>query len=523
LSTSTDLARATIRSLIECGVNAFVLSPGSRNAPLSIALHEASNKGLVDLHVKIDERGAGFFALGISKASDNYVAVICTSGTAAVNYHPAILEAYHGANKLLVITADRPARLRSTGANQTTNQNNIFGDIKSHDIAAPIDIRALLLGGPVHLNIQFDEPLLPTDSNDWLAGLEIVPIESNNENCETISLTEKSVIVIGHDCGTFTVEEIREGLAGLRVPIIAEDPISFPEALAHASIVLADEGIRSALQADQVIIIGRTTLSRSINAFINEANRQIVIDPRMATIDTARSADQKLHQLPNFVGAPSIQYFDNWKLASDSAHADLHNLHQFSEHTAARSIVAQLPNDAALFIGSSRPIRDIEAFASPRKGITTFANRGLAGIDGNISTAFGIAENFDRSYAILGDITFMHDLSALVAPTTANLTIFVIDNNGGGIFSTLPQAGVEGFEKIFGTPQNVDLERIVIGYGINVEKVKSESDLHRVIAAQEKGLRVVIVEVPERSEMAAGLKGIYQSVSSAVRIGLNLA
>jgi 2-succinyl-5-enolpyruvyl-6-hydroxy-3-cyclohexene-1-carboxylate synthase len=523
LSTSTDLARTTIRSLIECGVNTFVLSPGSRNAPLSIALYEASKKGLVDLHVKIDERGAGYFALGIAKASNNYVAVVCTSGTAAVNYHPAILEAHHGADKLLVITADRPARLRSTGANQTTNQSNIFGDIKSHDFAAPIDIRALLIGGPVHLNIQFDEPLLPTDSNDWLAGLEIVPLESKNENCETISLTEKSVIVIGHDCGTFTVEEIREALAGLRLPIIAEDPISFPEALAHASLFLADEGIRNVLKTDQVIVIGRTTLSRSLNSFVNEAVRQIVIDPRMASVDSARSADQKLHQLPAFVGAPSIQYFDNWKLASDSAHADLHNLHQFSEHTAVRSIVAQLPNDAALFIGSSRPIRDIEGFSSPRKGITTFANRGLAGIDGNISTAFGIAEKFERSYSILGDITFMHDLSALVAPTSANLTIFIIDNNGGGIFSTLPQVGVEGFEKIFGTPQNVDLERVVTGYGINVEKVKTESDLKRVIAAQEKGLRVVIIEVPERSEMAAGLKVIYQSVSSAVRIGLNLA
>ena len=117
----------------------------------------------------------------------------------------------------------------------------------------------------------------------------------------------------------------------------------------------------------------------------------------------------------------------------------------------------------------------------------------------------------------------MHDLSALIAPTTANLTIFIVDNNGGGIFSTLPQAGVEGFETIFGTPQNVNLERVIAGYGIKVEKVKSQSDIKRVIASHEKNLRVVIIEVPERSVMAVGLKEIYQSVSSAVRIGLNLA
>ncbi|CAB4532502.1 unannotated protein [freshwater metagenome] len=523
LSTSTDLARTTVRSLIECGVNTFVLSPGSRNAPLSIALYEASKKGLVDLHVKIDERGAGYFALGISKATNHYVAVICTSGTAAVNYHPAILEAHHGANKLLVITADRPARLRSTGANQTTNQSNIFGDIESHDISHSIDVAALLVGGPVHLNIQFDEPLLPSDSKDWLAGIKIAPVSPKKESCDAIPITEGSAIVIGHDRGTFSVEEIREALAGLRVPIIAEDPLSFPEALAHASIILADEGIRSALKADQVIVIGRTTLSRSINAFINEAKLQIVIDPRMATIDIARTAEQKLHTLPFFDAHLSGQYFDNWNLASKNAHADLHNLDPFSEHAVVRTIAELLPEDSALFIGSSRPIRDIEAFAAPRKGITVFANRGLAGIDGNISTVFGIAEKFDRTYAILGDLTFMHDLSALVAPTAANLTIFIIDNNGGGIFSTLPQAGVEGFETIFGTPQNVNLERVVAGYGIKVEKVKTPSDIARVISANENNLNVVIIEVPERAEMAAGLKEIYQSVSRAVRIGLNLA
>jgi 2-succinyl-5-enolpyruvyl-6-hydroxy-3-cyclohexene-1-carboxylate synthase len=264
-------------------------------------------------------------------------------------------------------------------------------------------------------------------------------------------------------------------------------------------------------------------LSRSINAFINEAKHQIVIDPRMATIDIARTAEQKLHTLPFFDAHLSGQYFDIWNLASKNAHADLHNLDPFSEHTVVRTIAELLPEDSALFIGSSRPIRDIEAFAAPRKGITVFANRGLAGIDGNISTVFGIAEKFDRTYAILGDLTFMHDLSALIAPTAANLTIFIIDNNGGGIFSTLPQAGVEGFETIFGTPQNVNLERVVAGYGIKVEKVKTPSDIARVISANENNLNVVIIEVPERAEMAAGLKEIYQSVSRAVRIGLNLA
>ena len=170
MSNATKLAHAVLRQLIEAGVSDFVVSPGSRNAPLLTALGEAAQKQIIDLHVKIDERGAAFFALGISKASTNYVAVICTSGTAAANFHPAAIEALHSANKLLIITADRPARLRKTGANQTTNQVNIFPGIKTHDLSSEIEIKSLLSTGPVHLNIQFDEPLLSVEKNDWLAG-----------------------------------------------------------------------------------------------------------------------------------------------------------------------------------------------------------------------------------------------------------------------------------------------------------------------------------------------------------------
>ena len=171
MSNASDLARHTIRKLLEAGVKDFVLSPGSRNAPLSIALYEASSRGYVNLHVKLDERGAAFFALGISKASDQYVAVVCTSGSAAANYHPALLEALHSNNKLIAITADRPERLRRTGANQTTDQVGMFPNIKCHDLIAGSDFE--LTNGPIHLNIQFDEPLLPSTSWDWLSELAV--------------------------------------------------------------------------------------------------------------------------------------------------------------------------------------------------------------------------------------------------------------------------------------------------------------------------------------------------------------
>ena len=311
---STHLARGIVREMLELGISDVVLSPGSRNAPLSIALYEAAKKGFIDLHVRIDERGAAFFALGLAKASDNYVAIVCTSGTAAANYHPAVLEAHHAQNKLLVLTADRPARLRGTGANQTTNQTNIYGDVKSHDVAAPIAIAPLLLGGPVHLNIQFDEPLLPTDENDWLDGLEIEMAADLPELDGELRVGEGTVVVIGHDRGTFEAELIQDALLGADVPVIAEDPLSFPGALPHAALFLADEQVRELLRPKTIVVIGRTTLSRSINAFIASAEKVIVIDPRMADVDVHRTADQKLFTMPAIVGESSATAWWNLSL-----------------------------------------------------------------------------------------------------------------------------------------------------------------------------------------------------------------
>jgi 2-succinyl-5-enolpyruvyl-6-hydroxy-3-cyclohexene-1-carboxylate synthase len=307
-------------------------------------------------------------------------------------------------------------------------------------------------------------------------------------------------------------------------PVVAEDPLSFASAKAHASIYLADPEIRAALKAEEVIVIGRTTLSRSINAFIAEFDRVVVIDPRTDYVDFDREGDEVLTAIPHVTKHSTPEEWNElWDKASQAAHSIFTKSRPWSEQSALQRITAHLPDGSALFVGSSRPIRDIEACAVPRTGLSVFANRGLAGIDGNIATAFGIATRFERSYAILGDLTFLHDISALVNSITDNLTIFIIDNNGGGIFSTLPQAGVHGFEEIFGTPHNLNIEKVISGFGIPVTRVKSESDISMIIAGQEEGLRCVIVEVPDRESNAAELKKLYQSVASAVRIGINLA
>ena len=216
-------------------------------------------------------------------------------------------------------------------------------------------------------------------------------------------------------------------------------------------------------------------------------------------------------------------WISDWQEISRITAVQIATDESWSEQSAAQTIAASIPNESALFIGSSRPIRDIEAFAKPRNGLKVFANRGLAGIDGNLSTIFGISNHFERTFAIIGDLTFLHDLTALLTPPKANLTIFVIDNNGGGIFSTLPQAGVAGFEDIFGTPQNQDLVKIISAFGIPVSKVKSSSDLNLAIAHNKTGLNFVIVEVPDRKTMAENLAQTYARISKAVRMGLNLA
>jgi 2-succinyl-5-enolpyruvyl-6-hydroxy-3-cyclohexene-1-carboxylate synthase len=520
LSNSTKLAHSLLRQLIEVGVSDFVISPGSRNAPLAIALGEAASKEIIDLHIKIDERGAAYYALGISKASNNYVAVICTSGTAAANFHPAALEAFHSNNKLLLITADRPARLRRTGANQTTDQVNIYPVIKTHDFAAEIDIKKLLTGGVVHLNVQFDEPLVENEKTDWLAELKILSLDKENKISGNLDVGS-GVLIIGHDRAGYSVAEVNNFVSKLNWPVICEDPISFPQSIAHTSLFLSDPQIASKLAPENVIVIGRTTLSRSTNTFISFAKKVIVIDPRTADIDSKREADVILKALPNeIVSVKSDQSI--WHSASDAAAIQLENL-AWSEQLVITTICELLPDESALFVGSSRPVRDIEAFAHPRSGVSVFANRGLAGIDGNISTVFGITNEFEKTTAILGDLTFLHDISALTNATVGNLRIFVIDNNGGGIFSTLPQANTGNFEQLFGTPHNLDLRKVIAGFGVAVNNVTSLIELQSAASKEIKGFEVVVVNVPSRESNAEQLKSVTQRVSSAVRIGINLA
>ena len=523
INPSTLLARVIVRQIVEAGITDVVISPGSRNAPLSIAFHQASVKGLIKLHVRIDERTAAFFALGIAKASGRPVPIVCTSGTAVANYHPAVLEASHTNLPLLVLTADRPASLRKTGANQTTEQARIFGKAVRYfaDVSGSVYPMELplnsLQSGPVHLNIQFEEPLIGDKSDNWLNDLTITAPKIFDRKTPGTFYTKstRGVLVIGHDRGGLSVDAVRDFADALGWPVIAEDPLTFEKAISHASIFLTSRAIADDLVPDTVVVIGRTTLSRSINAFIKMARKEIVIDPRMATVDSDRMASQKFLQLPKVEVQPAdSEYKEKWQKYSQRAAKMVGDISQWSEALIAREIGAAIPAGTSLFISSSRPIRDLEGFASARTGVETFANRGLAGIDGNISTALGIASQRTATVAVLGDLGFLHDLTGLIHNEDINLKILVINNDGGGIFSTLSQRGVAGFEEVFGTPHGKDLAAIASAIGVPAKTISTQAELKSELAAPIKGVSVVVITAPDREANADFLKKVYSQVDS---------
>ena len=485
---STELARKVIRDFIEHGITDFVLSPGSRNAPLSIALYEAEARGLIDLHVRIDERTAAFFALGITKATKHPAVVICTSGTAVANYYPAFLEAHHSDLPLIIISADRPARLRGTGANQTTNQINLFncGRFFSNE---NYELHA---DGPTHINLEFDEPLLSDDKSDWLKDLAEKELIEPDVTTELFDVPAgKGIVIVGHD--GIDVTDFAETLA---VPLIAENPLSYPNAIAHASL------FSSQLEIDWAVVVGRTTLSRSTNALIAKAKEVFVIDPRAAKVDPNRNATKIFSDVPTIVGTA-----ESWNIGSE-----LIELDGWSEPAVAQCIAANLPIGASLYVASSRPIRDLEAFAYPRAGVEVFANRGLAGIDGNLSTAIGIASKRECTFAVVGDLAFLHDLTALVNQEEIKLKLLVINNDGGGIFSTLPQAGVKGFEKIFGTPHGHDLFEIASAFKILVTEIDDLKTLKQFMNPPSK-FEIGILQMPSREANAALIKELTKRVN----------
>ena len=530
MNPTSVLAEVIVDQLILNGVKEVVIAPGSRNAPITMAFFRACQAGRVKFHTRIDERSAAFLALGISKATKSPAVVICTSGSAAANFHPAILEAHHSAIKLIAITADRPARLRRTGANQTTTQVGIFGAAVnvSLDIFAPTkpevgqiakwrgEISAALNeSGPIHLNLQFEEPLI--GNLEWIEPIS-AGIPEVTEKLEPLprpigSYETHGVILVGHDRADISMVEIELLAEKLGWPILSEDPLSSSKVIPHASLLVGNSERRELLKPKIAMVIGRLTLSRSLNSYLELADFKIIVDSRIGEIDTARSGDEIHLALPE-VDQQKID--SEWIKLFNESSVEIHSkvttyLSSWNEPAVVTEFVSQISKESVLFVASSRPIRDIESFATPRADLETFANRGLAGIDGNISTVIGIALNRRKTFAVIGDLAFLHDINGLLLgpeEVQPDLIILVISNDGGGIFSTLPQNGVAGFERIFGTPHGRSIAKVAESYGIPAIEVRTLEALGAQIARDTKGIRVIVALMPDRESNAKLLKQI---------------
>ena len=560
---STALATVLVDELVRGGVREAVLSPGSRSAPLAFALHAADAAGRLRLHVRIDERSAAFLALGLAKASGRPVPVLTTSGTATANLHPAVLEASYAGTPLLLLTADRPPELRGSGANQSVDQVGLYGGAVRLfvEVGTPIEragdnaawrstaCRALAaalgdLGtppGPVHLNLGLREPLGPDDDPAWVEPLDgradgapwTERVPAGDVPAPLDDLPARTVVVIGDAPRAQTVAAL--ALARRRGwPVVAEPSASASpaaEVLLVPELLLGAAGWVAAHRPDRVLVVGRPTLSRSVGKLIAGSPSDVVA--RLGSWpDPTGAASRVLPAVPLPAdGEVDPAWLSTWQeagYAADQAAAEVLEPAVLAGDTMVEAIVGGRVAGAAvsegpglLVVGSSKPVRDL-FLAGPQAALTVLANRGVAGIDGMVSTAVGAALGHaagggGAAYALLGDLTFLHDANGLVLgpdEPRPDLTIVVVNNDGGAIFGLLEQGGeahAGAFERLFGTPHGVDLAALCAATGTPHVRVRDLVSLDDALVPA-PGLRVVEV-MTDRVAAAALDRAVREAVA----------
>ncbi|MBG6218482.1 2-succinyl-5-enolpyruvyl-6-hydroxy-3-cyclohexene-1-carboxylate synthase [Arthrobacter sp. CAN_A6] len=596
-----EAARRFVAALISGGVRDVVVAPGSRSAPLAYALAEAGNA--LRLHVRIDERVAGFTALGLALGAQRPVAVMTTSGTAVGELMPAVMEANHAAVPLLVLSADRPEELRGTGANQTTVQPGLFGihvrfsaDVPAGTDPVPSVVQALARAGgsagsagPVHLNLAFRDPLVPgpadalppAGSPEPVAGLatglaighepESVGVGATDgttagghASADTLEPTAiaalappggragtsapataptpatalsprelpegaTTVVVAGHGAG----ELAAVFAAHLRLPLFAEPSSNArfgSSAIAPYRLLLE----HAAGSITKVVVFGRPTLSRPVAALLarHDVEQALYLPAPVAWFEEGRRHERIIDNLPEllrFAGRGANSWLDSWRKNGAAAEAAIQNL--LAGETALNGLhVADAVwenTDGNLVIGSSNPIRDLDLVApTDWHPLDVFANRGLAGIDGTISTATGVAlARGIPTRLLVGDLTFLHDVGGLLigaGEPQPDLQIVVLNDGGGGIFGLL-EHGAEtttarygaAVERLFGTPQTVDLAAVAAAYGLRYERVPSLEGLDAAMERPIEGRSIVEIR-SGRSSLRDLHARIRQAVAGAV-------
>ncbi len=571
---SHALALVLVDELARGGVTDAVLAPGSRSTALAMALHDEPR---IRLHVQIDERSAAYTALGLGRATARPAVVVCTSGTAGVNLHPAVVEAHESGVPMLVLTADRPPELRHTGANQTIDQLKLYGDAVRWfvEVGVPEDradavpywratasrLLAQARGlasrpGPVHANLAFREPTVPArddgrtsvahefrqsldgrpDGRPWAtvhADRGVPSADQVAAFAAILGAARRGVLLLGDTAG-----DVGPALAlarAARWPVIAE-PLSNGRtgapALAHAPLLAGDPAFAAAHQPDLVVRIGRTGLSRPVTRLAGEHVPQVLVDRDGAWHDPERAVADLVVADPAALCAATLDavvpaddgWLEGWR-AADRAAADavatvLDAEDAPTEPRTARDLAAGLPDGTTLVVASSMPVRDLDQMMAPRVGLRLLGNRGASGIDGFVSTALGVALAGDPTVALAGDLSLLHDRNGfLLRPDGAvDLTIVVVNNDGGGIFSFLPQARwTDSFERVFGTPHGVAPADEAATHGLGHELVERAVDLLPAVERAREAGGIRLVEVRTRRDANLALhRRLQEAVGAAI-------
>lgn len=532
------------------GLTDVVISPGSRSTPLALtfAEHESIKEWVI-----IDERSAAFFALGMAKQTKRPVALVCTSGTAAANYFPAIVEAFYSRVPLIVLTGDRPPELQDVGAPQTIDQNRLYGvHVKwFHDMALPESspqmlnyvrskaARAYSVAmegnmGPVHLNFPFREPLMPdfTLENLWgerskstfhasANGKKRLGQEQVNMLAEKLAQAKRGLIVCGPQTDEALAIAIAELAKACQMPVLA-DPLSQMRSGGHDksniiesyNAILRSESVRKKLKPDLIIRFGAMPVSKSYMFYVKENPdvEQFVIEDtegfrepsgnqaKFVFADGAILCADLLSEVGKMKGHSS--WLQTWQEMNEIAKKHLFSgkEEKVTEGEAVRALMEVIPDQSSLFVGNSMAIRDVDLFYKANsKSIELLANRGVNGIDGMISSALGAAASGKTVTLLIGDLSFYHDMNGLLAAKHYDLsmTILLVNNNGGGIFSFLQQANDrKHFELLFGTPTDIDFSQAVSMYGGDYRIARTEDELVHILndSYQKKGLKVIEIQ-----------------------------
>ena len=563
MNPSTALATVVVDELVRQGVREAVLCPGSRSAPFAYALQDADRAGRLRLHVRVDERSAAFLALGMAKLTRRPVPVFTTSGTAVANLHPAVLEANHAAVPLIIVSADRPSELRGTGANQTTDQVHLFGTAVRmfHELGAPESrqgqnavwrsvvsrLCAAATGargsdaGPVHLNVPLREPLVPdlVADGEWPESLDgrddaapWVSVQLSSRRSSGVADVPKTLVLLGDlpdPAGAIAVTDLARaaGWPVVAEPFGAHGP---SDLVPHGPLLLtADQWLGEHLP-DRVLVVGRLTLSRAVSALLRHPAVAVEIVAAQTSWPDPSHGATVVYPLEAVTAsiASGRQVDEPWarKWADagervDKAAGSFIEQAWPSGLAIAAITLAELPPEATLFVGSSNSARDVDLAVSPSARsapLTIVASRGLAGIDGCVSTAIGLAlaQPGRPAYALMGDLTFLHDSNGLlIGPhePQPDLTIVVVNDDGGGIF-TLLEPGEPGratdYERVFGTPTGASVVDICRAHGVRHTLASTAAELTGVVGQRPEGLCVVEVRVDRAGhrELHAGLREV---------------